>query len=90
MQNLESRVDPGTGLVSIFWYPDNGSYQEAYKISYHEVETYNGDSSTAYTDKQSYVLRALLPGRNYSITVQAVSNRMESNETSIFQATSQS
>lgn len=53
------------------------------------METYNGDSSTAYTDKQSYVLKALLPGRNYSITVQAVSNKIESNETFIFQATSE-
>lgn len=88
VHNLESRVDPGSGLVSIFWIPDNASYQEAYKISYHEVETFNGDSSTAYTEKQSYILRALLPGRNYSITVQAVSNKIESNESSIFQATS--
>ncbi|KAK6628641.1 Tyrosine-protein phosphatase 10D [Polyplax serrata] len=87
VHNLESRVDPGSGLVSIFWIPDNASYQEAYKISYHEVETFNGDSSTAYTEKQSYILRALLPGRNYSITVQAVSNKIESNESSIFQAT---
>lgn len=87
--NLESRVDVANGLVSVSWQPDNSSYQETYKISYHEVETYNGDSSTVYTEKLSYTLKALLPGRNYSITVQAVSNGMESNETSIYQATSE-
>jgi cadherin 5 type 2 (VE-cadherin) len=33
------------------------------------------------------LLESLLPGRNYSISVQAISNGMESNETSIYQAT---
>lgn len=57
-------------------------------MSYHEVETYNGDSNTIVTEEPSCTLKTLLPGRNYSITVQAVSNQMDSNETSIYQATS--
>lgn len=32
-------------------------------------------------------LEALLPGRNYSIIVQAISNKVESNETVLYQAT---
>ncbi|KAL0279954.1 UNVERIFIED_CONTAM: hypothetical protein PYX00_001395 [Menopon gallinae] len=85
--HLQSRVDLDSSLISVSWQPNNASYQEAYKITYHEVETYNGDSSTVFTQKPEYILKALLPGRNYSITVQAVSNQMESNETTIYQVT---
>jgi Fibronectin type III domain. len=52
-----------------------------------EIETLNGDSNQMFVDKTEYVLESLLPGRKYSINVQAVSNGMESNGTSIFQVT---
>lgn len=42
-----------------------------------------------FVDKTEYVLESLLPGRKYSINVQAVSNGMESNGTSIYQVTSE-
>lgn len=34
-------------------------------------------------NKTSYVLESLLPGRNYSLTAQAISNHIESNESTI-------
>ncbi|XP_059616511.1 tyrosine-protein phosphatase 10D isoform X1 [Phlebotomus argentipes] len=80
---LRSFTNEKTGLVTITWDPDPISTQEEYKISYHEVEIYNGDSSTMNTDKTTYPLETLLPGRNYSITVQAVSAKVESNESTI-------
>lgn len=82
VQNLEASSNERTGLVNITW--NNSSYQDEYRISYHEVETFNGDSSTMTTNQTTNVLESLLPGRNYSLTVQAISKRMESNDTTIY------
>jgi cadherin 5 type 2 (VE-cadherin) len=58
------------------------------QVSYHEVESFNGDNNSLFVEKAgTLVLESLLSGRNYSISVQAISNGMESNETSIYQAT---
>lgn len=87
VQNLVNLAE-FNGVVTIMWTPDNSSTQEEYRISYHEVDgTANGDSSSMTTDKIRYTLENLLPGRNYSITVQAISKKMESNETVIYVAT---
>ncbi|CAH0385398.1 unnamed protein product [Bemisia tabaci] len=82
--NLQSSINDSTGDLTISWTPDNTSYQEAYKISYAEAESINGEYNQFTTDKTEYVLESLLPGRNFSISVQAVSNGMESNETTIY------
>jgi hypothetical protein len=59
-----------------------------YQVSYHEVESFNGDSNSLFVEKAGpLLLESLLPGRNYSISVQAVSNGVDSNETSLYQAT---
>ncbi|XP_038120480.1 tyrosine-protein phosphatase 10D isoform X6 [Culex quinquefasciatus] len=87
VKNLYSYTDSKTGILTISWIPDNASTQDEYKISYHELETNNGDSSTMNTDKTTFALESLLPGRNYSITVQAISKKMESNESTIFVVT---
>lgn len=87
VRNLRSFTNNKTGLVTISWEPDESSYEDEYKISYHEVETFNGDSSTMNTNQTSYILESLLPGRNYSLTVQSVSKHMESNETTIYVVT---
>ena len=87
IRRLRSFTDEKTGIITILWEPDPSSTQEEYKIVYHEVETINGDSSTMNTDKTEYALNNLLPGRNYSISVQAVSKKMESNETTIYEVT---
>lgn len=59
-------------------------------MSYSEVEILNGDSNSQLTPNTKIVLDALLPGRNYSLSVQAVSGGMESNETTVYQATRES
>ncbi|XP_075214257.1 protein tyrosine phosphatase 10D isoform X3 [Lycorma delicatula] len=87
VQELTSVIDDHTGDVTVTWVPDNSSIQEVFKVSYSEVEIVNGDSNTVYASENKQVLESLLPGRNYSITVQAISNQMESNETVIYQAT---
>lgn len=87
VKNLRSFTNNKTGFVTISWEPDTDSYQEEYKVSYHEVETFNGDSSTINTNQTNNVLESLLPGRNYSLTIQAVSKKMESNETTIYVVT---
>lgn len=85
--DLKSVINPTTGDLKIKWRVDNSSYQESFKISYLEAESLNGDSNTMFVDTEEYELDSLLPGRNYSISVQAISNQMESNETTIYQAT---
>ncbi|XP_053697410.1 tyrosine-protein phosphatase 10D isoform X2 [Sabethes cyaneus] len=87
VKNLYSFTDSKTGVVTISWAPDEASTQDEYRVSYHELETNNGDASTMNTDKTSFALESLLPGRNYSVTVQAISKKMESNETVIFVVT---
>ncbi|XP_070491352.1 tyrosine-protein phosphatase 10D isoform X3 [Chironomus tepperi] len=84
VNNLEV-VDDSNGIITIMWSPDTQSTQDEYRISYHEVDgSSNGDSSSMNTDVTRYVLENLLPGRNYTITVQAISKKMESNETTIY------
>lgn len=76
-------TDDPTGIIRLSWMAQNESFQESYLVSYHEVESSAGDSSTANTEETSLVMESLLPGRNYSISVQAISKEMESNESSI-------
>ena len=63
-----------------------------FQITYHEVEPsgfeQNADSSNIYVAEEYFSLSNLQPGRNYSISVQAVSKGIESVERSLFQATS--
>ncbi|XKL59004.1 hypothetical protein PGB90_000020 [Kerria lacca] len=85
--DLNSYINPISGGWNVKWRVDNSSYQESFKISYLEAESLNGDSNAMMIEKEEYELDSLLPGRNYSITVQAVSNQIESNSMTIYQAT---
>ncbi|XP_032664188.1 tyrosine-protein phosphatase 10D isoform X4 [Odontomachus brunneus] len=88
VRDLRAVIDERTGMVEVSWSPENSSTQDSYKLQYHEVETtIGGDSNTLTTDQTKVTLEALLPGRNYSIIVQAISNKIESNETILYQAT---
>lgn len=81
--NLRSYDNEKDGSVTLMWSPDVNSTQDEYRISYHEVDVpANGDSMT--TEKIVYPLKSLLPGRNYSVTVQSISKKMESNESTIY------
>lgn len=84
VNNLRATRNDDSDSVTLQFEPGTGSTQEEYRISYHEVETLNGDASVMGTDQTTYVLESLLPGRNYSISVQAISKRVESNDTTIF------
>ncbi|XP_051172997.1 tyrosine-protein phosphatase 10D-like isoform X1 [Leptopilina boulardi] len=88
VRDLRAEIDERTWMVEVSWTPENSSTQDSYKLQYHEVEsTIGGDSNSLITDKTRVTLEALLPGRNYSIIVQAISNKIESNETILYQAT---
>ncbi|KAK8744117.1 hypothetical protein OTU49_001005 [Cherax quadricarinatus] len=70
-----------TREVKLSWVPDSASTQDRYKVVYQEVETYNGDSRTRIVT-DTHAVEELYPGRNYSISVAAVSNSIESDPAS--------
>ena len=59
-----------------------------FQIKYHELETFNGDSSSIIVQEARFSVDDLQPGRNYSIAVSAVSNGIESVASTLYQATS--
>lgn len=83
--NVQSQKEDRNGVVTISWIPNPDSHQEGFLISYHEVESFTGDSNTVDVKNHTSIeLDTLLPGRNYSITVQAVSKDIESLANSIY------
>ncbi|KAF0289751.1 Tyrosine-protein phosphatase 10D [Amphibalanus amphitrite] len=84
---MNSTTNPETGEIFVEWQPDPESYQDHYRVTYQELETFNGDSSTTVVGDTKFSVDNLLPGRNYSISVAAVSNSVPSVEVAIFQAT---
>nr|CAH7752185.1 unnamed protein product [Callosobruchus chinensis] len=85
--NLRSSTDEKSGVITISWQPDPNSTQDSYSVSYHEVESTIGDSNTITTNKTEISLEALLPGRKYAITVQALSKDQQSVEKVIYVTT---
>ena len=88
--NLEADIQVKT--IYIFVPTINSCLFLNFQITYHEVEPsgfeQNADSSNIYVAEEYFSLSNLQPGRNYSISVQAVSKGIESVERSLFQATS--
>ncbi|XP_037089578.1 tyrosine-protein phosphatase 10D-like [Pollicipes pollicipes] len=84
---MNSTTNVDTGEIFVEWQPDPNSYQDHYRITYQERETFNGDSSTTVVGDTKFSVDNLLPGRNYSISVAAVSNGVASEEVAIFQST---
>lgn len=87
VMGLNSTTNPENGEIFVEWQPDPNSYQDHYRITYQEQETFNGDSSTTVVGDTKFSVDNLLPGRNYSISVAAVSNGVASKEVAIFQST---
>ncbi|XP_034944437.1 tyrosine-protein phosphatase 10D isoform X2 [Chelonus insularis] len=88
VRDLRASIDDR--MLEVSWKPDNTSTQDSYRLEYHEVDSItsiSGDSNSLTTEKTNVILEALLPGRNYTIIVQAISNKVESNETIIYQVT---
>lgn len=75
---LQWAVDGGG--VRVWWRPADGSAQDEYRVSYHEAGPSRDDSSALSTPATNVTLETLLPGRNYTVTVAAVSRGVESNE----------
>ncbi|KAI8440644.1 hypothetical protein MSG28_001853, partial [Choristoneura fumiferana] len=72
------------GGIFVWWQPAEGSTQDEYKVSYHEAGG-SDDSSTLTTTGTNVTLdatggAALLPGRNYTVSVMAVSRGVEGAE----------
>lgn len=87
VSDLHAKTDDKNGVIEISWSANPESFQEGYIISYHEVESSTGDSNTVMSNKTKVTLDTLLPGRNYSISVQAVSKKVESNESFLYVVT---
>ncbi|ENN80085.1 hypothetical protein YQE_03484, partial [Dendroctonus ponderosae] len=87
VSHLHSALDEHTGTITISWKPNPDSTQDSFLVSYHEVESTTGDSNVVATNQSKIELETLLPGRNYSITVQAVSKDVQSKEQSIYVVT---
>jgi len=87
VQNLRQIVDDETGEISFKWDPHPESHQDSYRVTYHELETFNGDSSSILVSDTKFSLDQLQPGRNYSIAVHAVSNNIESFALPVYKAT---
>ncbi|XP_062527912.1 tyrosine-protein phosphatase 10D isoform X3 [Bombyx mori] len=74
-------VSSAEGGLGVAWQPADGSAQDEYKVSYHEAGPSRDDSNTLTTTDTNVTLDALLPGRNYTVSVRALSRAVESNET---------
>jgi len=87
VRELRQDINQITGEISLVWEPNPESQQDGYKIEYHEMETFNGDSSYVTVEDPVFSMSNLLPGRNYSISVMAVSNGIDSIGMTVPQAT---
>ena len=83
---LQQAMDDITGETSLTWEPNPDSSQDTYKVEYHDVDIVDGDSNSAIVDMTAFSMSNLKPGNNYSITVKAISNGMESEGTTLIQA----
>merc|ERR1719412_3523537 len=87
VRELRQEVDSETSEIKLIWDPNPESQQDSFKVEYHELETFNGDSSSISVVQPQFSMENLRPGRNYSIGVRAVSNNIESVSNTAFQAT---
>lgn len=77
-----------SGEINLEWTPNNQSIQDSYMIKYHEVEAFNSDGTVQVVkDKTNAQLTNLLAGRNFSITVFAVSHEVLSEPTVVYGVT---
>lgn len=95
-KNVTTRPLPVVNLVShltkqneiqLKWLPANESIQDSYLVKYHELEAFNSDGTEKITKETKITLENLLQGRNYSISVQALSKGSPSLETTTYQTT---
>lgn len=87
VQHIINHTDPETGEVLIEWQPNPRSRQDHYRITSQEAEAFGENVNSVIVEHPRFQVSSLFPGRNYSISIQAVSNGIESEEVSIYQAT---
>ncbi|XP_066970331.1 tyrosine-protein phosphatase 10D-like [Macrobrachium rosenbergii] len=78
--DLQARENEATHEVTLTWKDAENSIQDHYKALYQEVEVFNGDSRTKVV-LDTVDVEELYPGRNYSLSVFAMSNNIESEPT---------
>ncbi|KAK4336917.1 hypothetical protein RND71_044033 [Anisodus tanguticus] len=73
--------------IELKWLSSNESVQDSFIVRYHELEAFNSDGTVQVVKDTKVLLQNLLDGRNYSISVFAVSNGIKSSESITFQTT---
>lgn len=83
------KATPGkAGEIFLEWTPNNQSIQDSFKIRYHEVEAFNSDGGMLMVHNRTNAhLHNLLAGRNFSITIYAVSHDIPSEPALVFGTT---
>ncbi|XP_054716929.1 tyrosine-protein phosphatase 10D-like [Uloborus diversus] len=84
---IVSSSSENVGEIFLKWEPSRNSTQDSYRVKYSDMEAFNSGGSLLVVRNTSINLTSLLPGRNYSISVSAVSKRISSDPTVIYQAT---
>ncbi|ODM90168.1 Tyrosine-protein phosphatase 10D [Orchesella cincta] len=79
------QIHNGNGEILIEWEPNSKSKQDSYRITTQEVE--ESFVNEEVTETTSFKTTSLFPGRNYSISIRPVSNGIEGEPITIFQAT---
>lgn len=73
--------------IEVEWQANNRSIQDSFMVRYFEVEAFNSDGTVQVVHDSKVHLDDLLAGRNYSISVFAVSNDVQSEESVVNQPT---
>lgn len=88
VKSLQFSIDVDTEHVTLQWTPNDLSTQDEYKVEYYYDDesgvTNQFDRTTIKTNDTSYVFDSLLPNKDYSFFVWAISKTIESNETAIY------
>ncbi|XP_055949262.1 tyrosine-protein phosphatase 10D-like [Argiope bruennichi] len=84
---ITSSSSEHVGDILVAWEPAKNSTQDSYRVKYNDMEAFNSGGSLLVVQNTSINLTSLLPGRNYSISVSAVSKKISSEPTVVFQPT---
>merc|ERR1712126_101194 len=60
VRNLKEEVDPDTLEMKLTWEADPRSQQDSFQIEYHEMEPFNGDSSSVVVDEAFFSMEQKL------------------------------
>lgn len=77
----------GARGLRVWWRAADGSLQDEFRVEYREAGPAGDDASALTAAGTNVTLDALLPGRNYTVSVSAVSRGVLSNATSLWAAT---